>query len=318
MYPKCALLNLEPKEDLPQMKNLKNSIPIFLGALLISVGRSGSQITPVVGYKSLFFALTVLGIAMIVLGAVAVVLRFAASSSRSFWTWLFEEIRDLLGMAPLRVRRLEFASRGDLPELRDLYMSKFGDDVPSLMQMRKWHKQNPHVFMKISDHELFSGRRKIVASVKMVPNRAEAIALLDAEEVSGTTFLESHIARGRRVPAAWYIGDLVSTSSRSARAITEELVLYLADHLSDETLIYARPLTAQGMKLVQKFGFKPVLGRNGEFGRIYRLRGSAVLSMAEQLRCVQRHNRQKKAGAVRSRIQPTRNPNGLAINFEAI
>jgi hypothetical protein len=260
------------------MKRLKESAAMFVGSLLLALGRTENQLGSRLGLPPvIFLTTTVVGLVLIAGGLVGF-----------FGARVVAWAKGLIERPPPNVNRPGFAEDCDLVELHRLYEDKFGPDIPSLEQMRKWHARNRRIFLKIAETDILTGRARIVASVKVVPLKSEVIPALDSEEVSGTRFVESHISEFGEVPRGWYIGDLVSTSRRSACAVMEALLVYLARNVIAETLIYARPLTDQGLHYVKRFGFKPVRGRDGEFGRIYRLSGAEVLRLAGGLRCVRR------------------------------
>src|SRR5262249_17825991 len=130
------------------MQKLRNSFLIFFGLLLVALGKTDSQLAQRFGHKEYFVASTILGIALTVLGVFMVLFSYVRRQYRPFLKKAWDDAREFFGLVPLHIPRLKFATKADLPELRALYVSKFGEDVPSLEQMEQWHEQNPKVFIK--------------------------------------------------------------------------------------------------------------------------------------------------------------------------
>lgn len=192
----------------------------------------------------------------------------------------------VLGIDTIRPRPcklgLQPATKSDLKELCALYRSHFGDEAPTLVQMRSWYRRNPRVFQIIVNLDRDTRRRKIVASFKAVPLKDSAIPFLEMEQMTGSTITEEFIVRPRGRPAAWYVGDLVSTSEISARAVMRGLRQFLVEGRNAYIAIYARPLTQNGLHYLQKFNFEPVGEAPMQIGQICRLLPADISQVLSQ------------------------------------
>jgi hypothetical protein len=99
--------------------------------------------------------------------------------------------------APRPILQARFANRIDLEELHILYVRQFGDEVPTLEQMRRWHACNPNIFRLVVESNPLTGAGKIVASFKAVPLKNATIPYLELEALTGTNLSEKHIVKPR-------------------------------------------------------------------------------------------------------------------------
>lgn len=185
----------------------------------------------------------------------------------------------------------QVAGAADLPELAELYLRQFGEDAPSLAQMRSWHSCNSSIFRIIVEIDAVSGARRIVASCKLVPLKNAVLPLLELGHFTGIALTKEHIVRFKGSACAWYVGDLVSTSRVSAVAVMREMVDFFSKHLrEDKPLpIYARPLTKDGLKYLQDFHFEPIAEDDMELGVMCRLDWKQVRVLVMQLHSASRH-----------------------------
>jgi len=186
----------------------------------------------------------------------------------------------------------EVAGSADLPELAELYVSQFGEDAPSLDQMRDWLSCNSGIFRIIVEIEPVSGARRIVASCKIVPLKNAVIPLLELGHFTGKGLTKEHIVRFKGSACAWYVGDLVSTSRVSAVAVMREMVDFFSKHLREDkpSPIYARPLTKDGLKYLQDFHFEPISVEDDiELGVMCKMDWKQVRVLAMQLHSASRH-----------------------------
>lgn len=185
-------------------------------------------------------------------------------------------------------RQSESVSLDALTRIRELYVQEFGSQAPSLDKMVRWSSRNRKIFHAKFEADPITNRTVITASYKLVPVKKEAVRLLKAELLSGTSFEEDQIVKCGGRPAAWYVGDLVGTSEASKRAIMRDLAMNLAEDVRDDTPVFARPLSAEGLHLVQRFRLKPVAGQDGELDRIYWVSGKELRKQVRKLRSSKR------------------------------
>lgn len=163
---------------------------------------------------------------------------------------------------------VEAAHSLDLRDLQNLYAQNFGEEAPSLAQMRLWHSLNDNIFQLVVEKTPSTGARTIVASFKAIPLKTDAIPYLEMGALTGANLDVKYIVkRGGRV-SAWYIGDLVSTSRMSAVIVMKALRDYLMERLKEPKPIFARALTEKGLSLLREFQFTPVLGGKMAIGQM--------------------------------------------------
>jgi hypothetical protein len=269
---------------------LRDAVVLPLGVILIALGRGVSHV-PWIAKASFLF--TVIGIILVVIGLLAIGWRLTINATRSLWDWLYAAVTEWASGARYEYPHAEFAAEDDLADLQKQYCDKFKGDAPSLEKMREWYAINPRIFLKMCLVDIASSQERIVASVKLVPLCRNAVALLEAGSLKGTEFSESHIMRRGKVPSGWYIGDLVGSSRQSGGHMMKHAILYLDKYIRRHTPVYARPLTKDGLRLIEKYKFTPVSEKGR--GHIYRVHGAKVQRAANSIREVEARTQRKKA-----------------------
>jgi hypothetical protein len=168
------------------------------------------------------------------------------------------------------------ANADDLRGLHALYSRYFGADVPSIELMNQWLNRCKSAFTLLHSVTQDSGlitAQQLVGSFKLLPLTAEGVKALDLGQVTGSTFRPEHICSDRRRPAAYYLGDVVATTRFARAVILAQLNAACAQVTNRNISIYARPLTADGRRIMTKYGFAQVSdGRSApEVGRICKL-----------------------------------------------
>lgn len=192
----------------------------------------------------------------------------------------------------------------ELTGLHQLYTRLFGEDVPTLAQMRLWHAINKNIFQLVVEKDTATGTRTIVGSFKVVPLKKEAIGYLELGVVTGTTLDANHIVKPGGRPSAWYIGDVVSTSKMSAHFVMKALLEYLSDHLNERTPIFARALSEKGLKYLREFNFTPVYDGKMEIGQVCSLMGQDVDDLIARLHSSYPRRRLRDRGKNRRSTPP--------------
>lgn len=190
------------------------------------------------------------------------------------------------------------AGVNDLAGIQALYAKYFGDEAPSLAVMQAWRARCASTFTlihRVTEDAGLITRQELVGSYKLLPLTRSGVRAVELGQATGTTLKPEHISRQIR-PSGYYLGDVVGTT-RFARAI---VIAHVNSAISTATrgeiAIYARPLTADGLRIMARHGFIQIAdGRAApEIGRVCKLelRGKAKATPPRR--------------TTRVRLQPTR------------
>jgi len=190
----------------------------------------------------------------------------------------------LLGIAALTLRRItkrdavwcEFraVSRANVREVHELMMHTFGEESPTTTRILEWQRRNSTVMTAVYIKRLASGNvtRSLVGVFKIVPLKAEGVALVEQERLPGGAIPAALVTGQGDAPAGFYIGDVLAVTVRAKGELLRQMLTALRKAATGGTPIYTRPLTADGARLVHKYGFVPVADSvpAGSLGRIHR------------------------------------------------
>ena len=160
------------------------------------------------------------------------------------------------GVASRYVSR--YADPSDLPGLHDLYRRYFSD-VAATEVMATWQRRCRDAFtivQRISRESAWSSRLQTVGSFKLLPLNCDGVKAIESGEATGSTLRPEHICSKGERPAAFYLGDVVGRGL--ARGVVVGQLIATRSRLPNGTLIYARPLTADGCRIMTSEGFVKV------------------------------------------------------------
>ncbi|HYX28577.1 MAG TPA: hypothetical protein VE863_08420 [Pyrinomonadaceae bacterium] len=193
------------------------------------------------------FVLTIVGILLFIIP-----IHWAVDS----WRWMF-------GRSILMAHA---ARRDDLEHIHAYGVEEFGEVSP-LDTMREWHKINRNMFhlvKRVRRGKLVT-RLTIVGYYSVIPLKQTAIPFLDADNFDGTKITPNLIVKernGRRqeTAACIYIGSIAARGTPYARG---RVVGELHGRIRVEQergirLVYSRPVTEKGLKMLTDNGFQPV------------------------------------------------------------
>lgn len=238
-----------------------------IGAAALAIGGSKEVVETLMflevpGFVFTFFS--VVGTALSVLGLVA------------FARFLFEPAGSVLitvcsGFGAMYVR--EAARRTDLPRLHMLYSSHFGRDVPSVERMRLWLARCATIFTLIHRVRRNEGLSELTGTFKFIPLTVAGVRDLELGRVTGSTFRPEHVCSCRERAAGCYVGDVVATTWFGRGVVMANLRDACSDAVGRGLVIFARPLTGDGLRLMIRYGFIQVSdGRSSpEIGKVCRL-----------------------------------------------
>ena len=178
------------------------------------------------------------------------------------------------------------AASCDLLLFREMLVDEFGEsEVASPETWQEWHWQNAQVIQVVFRVNVQSLTHKLVGGFKMVPIDGILKAKVESGEfASGTAIPVEHIVRTGSGPAAWWLGDLISTSKQTAPFVMKALRDFLLENVGPRESIFVRPLSPKGLSLTEAHGFVTVPDHKvPEIGRVCVLNATDVGDLLEKL-----------------------------------
>jgi hypothetical protein len=226
-----------------------------VGGAVFAVGASKDAVSKVVLLPSAAF-----GISMVVGGVLAA--AGAISFVLSFLIERIEQAVSQVAYGDLDSKYLCTQARpSDLPGLYALYTRYFGSDVPDIQLMRTWVEKCPSAFtivQKVVEDAGLQTRQELVGSFKLLPLTARGVRAIDLGQATGSTFGPEHISGSRSRPAGFYVGDVVATTRFARGVVMAQLNAAVSPAVRGAVIVYARPLTRDGLRVMTKHGFVQV------------------------------------------------------------
>jgi hypothetical protein len=150
------------------------------------------------------------------------------------------------------------AEASDLGGLQTLYARYFGADVPEVSLMRAWLEKCASTFtivQRVRQETGLATRQELVGSFKLVPLTRSGVRAVETGQVTGTSIRLEHIARDGVRPSAYYVGDVVATTRFARGVVMAHLNAAISTAAKGQVAVYARPLTADGLRIMTKHGF---------------------------------------------------------------
>lgn len=158
---------------------------------------------------------------------------------------------------------IEQAKINDLAYLFEHYRKIFGNDLIPQEEFSKWMLKNPTICQKIVCVKSYSGisDRRVAGFFDLEPLTSHAYKRLVNGVIEGFGMSSKDILSPRATPKYYYIGS-VGTTTRSGndRAATLLSVLDYVKCINSNRAItlLTNPITADGLRLCEGFGFCPV------------------------------------------------------------
>jgi hypothetical protein len=161
------------------------------------------------------------------------------------------------------------AKRDDLSAIYEFCHKAFDGQVSPVNRMKEWHRINPNIFFLVHRVKKVAGVKTInqlIGYYCLIPLNNKALSFLEDDSFDGTKISKDFVIHSDRLgkrsdlPAAIYIGGIAAVGSAYAKGFVEgELHASLrAERDKGVCLIYSRPVTRKGLKLLKKYGFEPV------------------------------------------------------------
>jgi hypothetical protein len=241
---------------------------VEVGILLLTIGGGGliaitsvrQDLESVLPFlPDLFYrSCLILGFVLCIMGLLLIVLPVETIQE------IFQRIKDFLKIGE-RPYESKPAKRQDL-KLIHAYASQELGTVSDLQKMEQWFKINHQIFWIVIDSAVSGTReQQMVGYYAVMPLNQVATELLEAEQLDGTSFTAEHIiqyrrGRIRKVPTSIYIGGIAAKNKMRIRQfIMGSLIAHLNQEIANGVkVVYSRPVTKDGLRLIKKYNFKPV------------------------------------------------------------
>lgn len=201
----------------------------------------------------------VVGFVMVVIGILVIILPINTSLKAA------QKLKEIFGLDQ-KPYESKIAKWRDLKPIHEYGKRRLGTDVSNLKKAETWFRTNNQIFWLVIDNSIKgSHEEQMIGYYAVFPLNQQATELLEAEKVDGTSFETEHIipyrrGRIRKTPHSLYVGGIVAESKMRVRQF---ILGSLIAHLNHEKengvkVLFTRPVTADGLRLVKKYGFRPV------------------------------------------------------------
>lgn len=155
------------------------------------------------------------------------------------------------------------ASADDLPELFSDFKKVFGNDIAPIDEMKTWWSRNDNIAWRII-RSTTGGKREDVGFFELIPLTGPAVKKIEAGQLDGRTMTVNYIASRGKKTSAYYVGSIAAVKpSKIFRFSTMFVFLEHLRHRStrSEIVLYARPVTSDGLRLVRDYKFQKLQPR---------------------------------------------------------
>ena len=135
------------------------------------------------------------------------------------------------------------------------------DQVSSIKTMKRWYDQNPMLFWVIveSKRKPAETRKRLVGYFCIIPIASETERRLRNGQLVGANLDASDIVRPRRSAAALYLAAVVAKGRKARGAALGHLHHHVTSYWDRKVpVIYSRPVTKDGFRVAERYGFTPV------------------------------------------------------------
>jgi len=124
--------------------------------------------------------------------------------------------------------------------------------------MRAWVQKYRKAFVmvyRVDDSSIKKKQQTLVGSFKVLLISKDAVRALEAGQVSGSTLKPEHIVSRQSDAAAYYVGDVAGHKGPARGFLLASLNAACEKAISKRLPIYARPLTNDGLRIMEQYGF---------------------------------------------------------------
>ncbi|WGL16969.1 hypothetical protein PVT68_01400 [Microbulbifer bruguierae] len=207
-----------------------------------------------------------LGVILFATGIALIFVRWA------IWSLLysFGRLRDSLPEFLDPVYMARPASSMELKLIFNMGEDLFEGGVSSINQMKAWYKVNPNIFWVL--RRKGEGKRDPIRGYFcIIPLKAEAVKLLKEEQITGQSLTAAHISKEIN-PKSVYVGAIAAKGFKSKGAVLHKMLNQIEMLKQKGTKnVFTRPVTKDGVRLVEKFDFSCIGYGEGAKGKLHHL-----------------------------------------------
>lgn len=233
---------------------------------------------------SAFTTALLAGLVLIAVGLVAVIvdhMRFM-ERIRANTEWLMQRMAAIMARGDFDCTPAK--SDKDLQSIYKFADRELGGGISPLELMRAWHAKNPEVMWMLMSQRAFGNGTytQLVGCFSIMPISRPAARLVKQAKLFGNALQANHILKpNAKLVSGIYIGGVAAVGKRARAFILGYMMKEVLRYASLGIPVYARPVTTEGLKMLERFFFVPV--KPGERGlhKIYVLDYSALAAARE-------------------------------------
>lgn len=242
-----------------------NIITGSLGAALLTICQLRGDIDKHIDINPIFYKIFLfLGIALLLVTAIA---------------FVFENvIKKYKKNEPIISYRYEIVSEAELPNIHEFIMHQL-KNIASLERWIDRYKVNTEIVFKVLEIKKFRFKvtKSLIGGFSIFPLNKACQNKIERNNLYGNEILSADLVRNGRNPSAIYIAWVVGLGYKG-KAMT---LSYLKDKISDylkssDLLVYTRPSSEDGMRLVKLNNFVPIDKKDYVLNKIYKINGSQL------------------------------------------
>ena len=244
-------------------------LPLFgIGSALTALYRHRRDVDPQSALpESLYVGLLWLGLSLIVIAFLVSVTSIASHGVLLVWR---KAILRFFEPPRYKCRVVRY---NELEELQSYWERFFTSDMSDLAQAQGWHRKNGKLCWFLFEVAGRHGRKhhkpRLVGSYSILPLTKKAAEQVARDELSGAKLLAEHITKPSATPTAVYLGGLVADGVFAKAELLARVAERLEQYQAKGITVYTRPVTKDGLRLVEKYDFVPVVQGHTGLKHVY-------------------------------------------------
>lgn len=180
-------------------------------------------------------------------------MRYLAASGKRKW-------QDITIRFRKGTYRCSTISADEVHSFYRYYHQEYGPDLIPPEEYRKWILKNPAVSCKV--HRLGTSAAqedRVIGFFDIIPLTKKGIERMETGVKKGKPLGLEHISSHRHTSRAYYVGGIAAIEKTPfAKATIEEAFMRVVESYAalGSIVLYARPVSSDGKRLVEKYGFE--------------------------------------------------------------